>query len=70
MKYVLTEEIVEALSKLDDEIRDVMVMTTNIVNSDEVDEDDLDDLNWTMGRVVEAWEEFKKVEKEEIEDES
>ena len=68
MKYVLTTEIVETLEKLDDELSDAMMEITNIVNSDLVDDDDIDDLNWTMERVIEAWEDFKKVKKEEVED--
>lgn len=66
MKYVLTTEIVEALEKLDDELSDAMMEITNIVNSDWVDDDDIDDLNWTMERVIEAWEDFKRVKKEEV----
>ena len=66
-KFVLTEELVEALSALDDEISAVMVASTNIVNSDEVEDDELDELDYIMGRVIEAWEEVKKVERVEIE---
>ena len=69
-KYVLTEELVEALSALDDEISAVMVATTNIVNSDEVEDDDLGDLEYIMGRVIEAWEEVKKVERVEVENDN
>ena len=66
MKYVLTTEIVEALEKLDDKLSDAMIAITNIVNSDEIYDADIDDLNYVMKCVIEALEDFKKVKKEEV----
>ena len=68
MKYVLTEEIVDALEKLDDELSDAMIAITNIVNSDEVEDCDIDELHWIMECVNEAWEDFKRVKKEEVDE--
>lgn len=69
-KYIRTKELVEALNNLINEIQELYIvavyMSNYMSNSDDIDDDDYDNIDTAMTRLIDAWEELKKTPKEEI----
>ena len=65
MKYIRTNELLKALTGMHTKLTEVFTAVSYMFDSDDIDDSDYDDIDITMTRLIDAWEQLRKTPKEE-----
>lgn len=64
-KYIRTNELLKVLTEMHNKLTKVFTAVSYMFDSDDIDDSDFDDIDITMTRLIDAWEELRKTQKED-----